>query len=76
MEELQQQEGVLVTTDEQTVVYLVEQNAARVGTAKFILAQLDARNVFVKRERLAWVQQTLEARMNANIFEDGEPKGR
>lgn len=72
MSGLQLQDGVLVTSDEQTVVYLVEQNAARGGTGRFIVAQLDSKNLFVKRDRLAWVQQALQQRQKQTIFEEEE----
>ena len=64
-------EGVLVTSDEQTIVYLVELNAARGGGGGFLAARpLDALNVLVKRERLAWVQRALKARLEANVFDE------
>lgn len=71
---LQMQDGVLITTDEQTIVYLVEQNAARTGAGRFIISQLDSKNVFVRRDRLAWIQQALQQRQKETIFDEEEAK--
>lgn len=71
---VQMQDGVLITTDEQTIVYLVEQNAARTGNGRFILSQLDSKNVFVRRDRLAWIQQALQQRQRETIFDEEEAK--
>ena len=74
MSGLQLQDGVLVTSDEQTIVYLTEQNSARTGGGKFIMAHLDSKNVFVKRDRLAWIQQALQQRQRQTIFDEDEAK--
>lgn len=64
-------EGVLVTSDEQTIVYLIELNAMRGGGCGFLAARpLDKLNVLVKRERLAWVHTALRKRLEANVFDE------
>lgn len=69
---MRMQRGVLVSTDEATVIYLVHLNEQAPAIAKFILKQLDGKTLFVKKERVPFIRKALQARLNATIFDEDE----
>jgi hypothetical protein len=74
--------GVLVTSDEATIVYLLFLDERLVGARKFVVRQLDARRIFIKADPAAmrFVQEKLAERLQETTFdeddeEDGQPYG-
>jgi hypothetical protein len=66
--------GVLLTTDEQTVVYLTLVHEVAPPERKFILKALDATTLLVRAERMATVNAALQQRLSASIFEEEDAR--
>ena len=64
------QPGVLVRTDEATVVYLVHHNSQRPGADKFVVQQLSPTLLFVKRKSLKLVRAIIASRLRDTVFEE------
>ncbi len=58
--------GVLITSDVQSIVYLTTLNES--AETKFILAKLDAKNVFVRTASLKAVNAALVRRLQQTVF--------
>ena len=72
------QPGVLIRSDEATIVYLVHEDSARRGAERFVVQQLSPTAVFVKRKALRLVRAILAARLRDTVFEeegDGDEEG-
>ena len=67
------EEAVLITSDEQSIVFLETENAALAKPKRFITLKLDKRNVLVRAASLDWVYRALQARLKSNVWdEEGE----
>ncbi len=66
------QPGVLVKSDEATIIYLLHWNEQQKGPSKFILAQLDSKTLFVKQDKVRLVQAILSHRLNETVFDEDE----
>ena len=66
------QPGVLIRSDEATIVYLVHANESSVGANKFIVQALSPTALFVKRKALRLVRAILAARLRETVFEEEE----
>jgi len=66
------QPGVLIRSDEATIVYLVHEDAALRGALRFVVQQLSPTAVFVKRKALRLVRAILAARLRETVFEEEE----
>ena len=64
--------GVLITSDEATIVYIEWLNDSLVGPAKVILRKLDSRRLFVKADRVRWIQEQLAARLTDTTYDAGD----
>lgn len=60
--------GVLISTDEQTVVYLLHANEQAPPSKKFMLRTLDSTHVFVRADRIAYVNERLNARLLETVW--------
>jgi hypothetical protein len=69
------QPGVLIRSDEATIVYLVHEDAALRGPLRFVVQQLSPTAVFVKRKALRLVRAILAARLRETVFEEEEEEG-
>src|SRR5262249_19743859 len=74
---LRTQPGVLITSDEATIVYLLwldERGAGGAGGgggSRAIIRQLDTQRVFVRAHRLAWVRPRPAERLEETSYEAG-----
>jgi hypothetical protein len=66
------QPGVLVSSDEATVIYLLHWNDQQRGANRFVLAQLDSKTLFVKQDKVKLVNAILAHRLNETVFNDDE----
>ena len=64
------QPGVLIRTDEATVVYLVHADARLRGGERFLVQQLSPTALFVKRRAVRLVRAILAARLRETVFEE------
>jgi hypothetical protein len=64
--------GVLVSSDEATIIYLLHLNEQAPAPAKFVMATLDSKNIFVKKEKVGFIRRALDYRLQATIFDDEE----
>ena len=66
------QKGVLLQSDEGSVVFFqwLDENCA--GPAKFIIRVLDGRTLLVKEERMAWLRERLADRMRETTYDEDE----
>lgn len=64
------QPGVLITTDEQSVVFLCWYNERIPESRRFLVSKLDARSVFVRRDRLPLVYAALEQRLKSTVWDE------
>lgn len=64
------QRGVLISTDEQSVVFLIWYNEQVPDSRRFLLSRLDARHVFVRSDRLALVHGALERRLKSVVWDE------
>lgn len=60
--------GVLITTDEQTVVYLLVLDEQTAPSHRFVIRKLDATHVFVRESRLAVVNAALQRRLMQTVY--------
>ena len=67
---IQLQPGVLIRSDEATIVFLQYVNEGRRGTDRFILQQLSTTSVFVKKSSLRTVQTLLSHRLAETVFDE------
>ena len=65
-------EGVLVTSDATTIVYLIQLNKGLPGYNSFILLALDAHNIFIKPEKMKFVQDQLALRMLDTTYDEDD----
>ena len=59
---------MLLTTDEQTVVYLLVIEEQVAPAQKFVIRRLDATHLFVREARLQVVNAALQRRLNMTVF--------
>jgi hypothetical protein len=67
--------GVLVTSDEASITFITWLDEQSHPSKRFVLAKLDMHNVFVKSDRVAWVQQMLHKRLLETTFDEDEEAG-
>jgi hypothetical protein len=67
---IQIQPGILIRSDEATIVYLQYVNEGRRGSDRFILQQLSTTSVFVKKSSLRTVQTLLSHRLAETVFDE------
>jgi hypothetical protein len=67
--------GVLVTSDEPTIVFISVLSENMPATERFILRKLDTRNLLIKREAIAYIKQQLAARLLQTTFDEDEEEG-
>jgi hypothetical protein len=67
--------GVLITSDEASITFITWLDEQAGAHGRFVLAKLDARNVFVKEERVRWVQRMLQKRLLETTFDEDEEAG-
>jgi len=67
---IQIQPGILIRSDEATIVYLQYVNEGRRGVDRFILQQLSTTSVFVKKSSLRAVQTLLSHRLAETVFDE------
>jgi len=65
--------GALITTDEQTVVFLLMLNDQ--SDAPFVIKQLDKLNLFVKQSAIARINAALTKRLADSVYVDEEADG-
>ena len=66
------QPGILVRSDEATVIYLLHVNEAQRGAARFVVQQLSPTALFVKAASLRLVQAVLRHRLQETVFDEEE----
>ena len=64
------QQGVLITTDEQSVVFLCWYNERIPESRRFLVLKLDSRSVFVRKDRLPLVYAALEQRLKSTVWDE------
>lgn len=64
------QQGVLIATDEQSVVFLCWYNERIPESRRFLVLKLDSRSVFVRRDRLPLVYAALEQRLKSTVWDE------
>lgn len=64
--------GVLVTTDEPTVVFISVLNENVPAAERFIIRKLDSRNLLIKDSAVGYVKQQLQARLLQTTFDEDE----
>lgn len=64
--------GVLLTSDEQTIVYLLYCNENLPYNHGFIISQLDSCNLFVRGDRVKFVSNLLRERNMQHVFDEDE----
>jgi hypothetical protein len=64
------QPGVLISSDEQSIVFLLWFNERVPEARRFLLSRLDARHVFVRKDRLPLVYQALEQRLKSTVWDE------
>ena len=69
------QPGVLIKSDEATIVFLQHHDERRRGDARFILLRLSPRAVFVRRALLREVKALLRARLLETVFDESGGEG-
>ena len=62
--------GVLLTTDEQTVVYLLVLDEQSGLSQKFVIRKLDSTHLFVRESRLGVVNAALQRRLANTVFSE------
>jgi hypothetical protein len=67
--------GVLVTSDEATIVFLRFLDDALGGPDKFVVRVLDGRNLLVKAEGVPYVKGKLQERLLETVFDEDEAAG-
>jgi hypothetical protein len=72
---IQIQPGILIRSDEATIVYLQYVNEGRRGSDRFILQQLSTTSVFVKKSSLRTVQTLLSHRLAETVFDEEDEMG-
>ena len=60
--------GMLLTTDEQTVVFLQVMEEQLAVAQKFIIRRLDSTHLFVRESRMAVINAALQRRLGQTIF--------
>ena len=60
--------GVLITSDEQTIVYLQHMEESGAAGGRFILQQLDAKSLFIKQDWVQEVNRLLQKRLQDTVF--------
>ena len=66
-------EGVLVSSDEASIVYIKEKLRGRDGTeSRLILKAIDARNLLVQATALPLVRRLMAERQKATTFDEDE----
>lgn len=64
--------GVLVTSDEPTVVFISVLNENLPQADRFIIRKLDSRNLLIKDSSVGYVKQQLQARLLQTTFDEDE----
>lgn len=64
--------GVLVTSDEPTVVFISVLNENVAAAERFIIRKLDSRNLLIKDTAVSYVRQQLQARLLQTTFDEDE----
>jgi hypothetical protein len=64
------QTGVLISTDEQSVVFLCWFNERVPEARRFLISRLDSKNVFVRKDRLPLVYSALEQRLKSTVWDE------
>jgi len=64
------QAGVHISTDETSIVYLCWFNDRIPEARRFLISRLDARNVFVRKDRLPLVYAALEQRLKSTVWDE------
>lgn len=72
---VQLQQGVLVKSDEATIIYLLHYDDMEKGVNKFVLKKLDSKTLFVKSDKLKRVQTIIAHRLNETVFDEDEEAG-
>ena len=62
--------GVLLASDEQSVIYLIQINDSLERNARFITHQLDARHLFVRPESMETVYVALQKRLHKIVWDE------
>ena len=61
--------GVLITSDEATIVFIIDLNDRCHAASKVLIKQLDSQRVFVKADKVAFIQQKLEERLQDTTYD-------
>ncbi len=64
------QSGIIVNSDEATIIYLIHWNDQQKNQHKFILQQLNNKSLFVRTDRMRLVQSILTHRLNETVFDE------
>lgn len=62
--------GVLLTTDEQTVVYLLVLDEQSGPSQKFVIRKLDSTHIFVREARLGVINAALQRRLANTVYSE------
>ena len=64
--------GVLITSDEATIVYILWLNEKLSGPSKFVIKHIDSQRVFVKADKVRYVKDRLADRLAETSFDAGD----
>ena len=64
------QSGIIVNSDEATIIYLIHWNDQQKSAHKFILQQLNSKSLFIRTDRMRLVQAILTHRLNETVFDE------
>jgi len=62
--------GILVSSDEPTIVFIKYLNETATADKKFVVRELDAQNLLVKPESVPHIREQLAARLLQTTFEE------
>lgn len=66
--------GVLVTSDEPTIVFISLLSDNLPATQRFIVRKLDGCNLLVKRDAIPYIREQLAARLMQSTFDEDEER--
>jgi hypothetical protein len=67
------QEGILVSSDEQSITFLRSLNETLERSKRFVTLALDTRNLLIKAEHIEMVYSALQTRLENTVWdEEGE----
>jgi Transcription factor TFIIH complex subunit Tfb5 len=72
---VQAMKGVLISSDEATIVYLTYLDEIQVGLHKFILYTINSRSILVKPDKLQFIRDKLAERLAETTFDDDDEDG-